>query len=150
MSFDEELPPHALVVDDAATIRFYHSDILGRAGFTVHEAANGYEALERALVVTYDLMLVDINMPQMDGFTLVQRLRADPIAAGCPIITISTESGTAAARSLRAGANLYLAKPVDAQRLLMIVRGLADAVLAGQSGQAGQAGQESRTERLPT
>jgi two-component system chemotaxis response regulator CheY len=120
----------ALVVDDAATIRFYHSEILRRAGFAVDEAANGVEALERSLVVHYDLILVDINMPQMDGLTLVQRLRGEPIGVSCPIIAISTESGTAAAASLRAGANLYLGKPVDAGRLLMIVQGLAEALAA--------------------
>jgi two-component system chemotaxis response regulator CheY len=120
----------ALVVDDAGTVRFYHSEILRQADFTVDEAANGYEALERALGVPYDLILVDINMPQMDGHTLVQSLRAEPLALSCPIITISTESSTAAAGALQAGANLFLTKPVDADRLLTIIKGLSDTLSA--------------------
>jgi two-component system chemotaxis response regulator CheY len=122
---------HALVVDDAATLRLYHGEILRRAGFVVDEAANGFEALERALTSRYDLMFVDVNMPQMDGLTLIRRLRADPLAVDCPIVTISTDCGAAdAEESLRAGSNLYLVKPVSTDRLLAIARAVPHPAVA--------------------
>lgn len=125
--------PRALVVDDAATVRLYHREVLRRAGFLVDEAANGYEALEHAVTTDFDLMLVDVNMPHMDGFTLVRALRADGVHVVCPIVTISTESRNAdAEEALRAGANLYLLKPVNSERLAVI----AGAVAAYQAQRA--------------
>ncbi|MEK9711506.1 MAG: response regulator, partial [Thalassolituus sp.] len=55
-----------LIVDDASTVRMYHRNILESAGYTVDEAVNGIEALEKALEHTFDLYIVDINMPKMD------------------------------------------------------------------------------------
>lgn len=122
----EDPSPRALVVDDAATVRLYHGEILRRSGFQVHEAANGYEALEHALAAPYDLILVDVNMPHMDGLTLVGQLRADKMGVICPIVTISSESGAIDAEdALRAGANLYLVKPVSTDRLSVIARAVA-------------------------
>lgn len=122
----EDLSPRALVVDDAPTVRLYHGEILRRAGFRVDEAVDGYEALERTLFATYDLILVDVNMPRMDGITLVRRLRAAPTGVGCPIVTISTENGDVDTdAALRAGANLYLVKPVSTERLQLIASAVA-------------------------
>ncbi|NHC46765.1 response regulator [Motilibacter aurantiacus] len=103
----------ALVVDDAPTVRLYHGEILRSAGFSVDEAGNGLEALELALSARYDLLVVDVNMPQMDGYELVRRLRAEEPGLDCPIVTISTEADDSDAETAyRAGANLYLVKPV--------------------------------------
>lgn len=125
-STSDDQSPRALVVDDAATVRLYHGEILRRAGFRVHEAANGYEALEHALATPYDLILVDVNMPHMDGLTLVGQLRADRVNVICPIVTISSESRAIDAEgALRAGANLYLVKPVSTDRLRVIARAVA-------------------------
>ena len=111
-------PRRALVVDDAPTVRMYHGGILRGAGFSVHEAVNGYEALEMLLTETYDLLVVDVNMPQMDGYTLVQRLRSEPMSVTTPVVTISTESQDSDAEAAhRAGANLYLVKPVAPELL---------------------------------
>jgi two-component system chemotaxis response regulator CheY len=119
-------PARALVIDDAATVRLFHGTILRRAAFLVDEAANGYEALEWALAVVYDLMLVDVNMPHLDGLTLIHRLRAAPHAVACPIITISNEDDRASGEAaLRAGANLYLTKPVCTARLTALAGAFA-------------------------
>jgi two-component system chemotaxis response regulator CheY len=105
--------PRVLVVDDATTVRMYHRAILEAGGFRVEEAANGYEGLEKALSGAFDLLLVDVNMPKMDGYSLVRALRADPATASVPAILISTEAEAADARQgYEAGANLYLVKPV--------------------------------------
>ena len=74
-----------LVVDDAATVRMYHRKVLRDAGWTVDEAMNGLEALEKALAneaeSPYDLYVVDVNMPKMDGYGFLQALRGDSDAA---------------------------------------------------------------------
>ena len=64
-----------LVIDDAALVRLYYRSILEDAGFRVEEALNGLEALEKLLTIAVDLLIVDINMPQMDGFTFLRTLR---------------------------------------------------------------------------
>jgi len=103
-----------LVIDDASLVRLYYRDALERAGFEVDEALNGLEALEKLMMARFDLLVVDVNMPQMDGMTFLKVLRrqAAPISS-TPALVTSTESGpqdVAAART--AGANFYLTKPV--------------------------------------
>jgi two-component system, chemotaxis family, chemotaxis protein CheY len=108
-----------LVVDDAALVRLYYREALESAGFEVEEAMNGVEGLEKVLTTPVDLLIVDVNMPQMDGFTFVQSLRRQELAvASIPVLITSTESGPqdfAAARV--AGANFYVVKPVARETL---------------------------------
>jgi len=112
-----------LVVDDATTVRMYHRAILEAAGFAVVEAANGYEGLEKALSTAFDLILVDVNMPKMDGYSLVRALREQPSTASLPAILISTEAEASDARQgYAAGANLYLVKPVRPDDLTLNAR----------------------------
>jgi len=127
--------PGVLVVDDAATVRAYHRAILDAVGFDVSEAANGYEALERTLGERFDLLVVDVNMPVMDGYALVEEVRRRALHPGVPIIMISTEQETADSdEAYRRGANLYLVKPADPDQLVLTARllsGLAALPLAG-------------------
>ncbi len=109
-----------LVVDDASLVRLYYRDALVRAGYAVDEALNGLEALEKLLLEPADLLIVDINMPQMDGLTFLKTLRRQdgPVAA-IPALVTSTEAGEqdfAAARA--AGANFYLVKPIPQDDLV--------------------------------
>lgn len=103
-----------LVIDDASLVRLYYRDALARAGFAVEEALNGLEALEKLLVAPADLLIVDINMPKMDGLTFLKVLRrGDLPISSIPALVTSTEAGPqdrAAARA--AGANFYLVKPL--------------------------------------
>lgn len=111
-----------LIIDDAATVRMYHRNILESAGYTVEEAMNGIEALEKALQSPFDLYIVDVNMPKLDGYGFLRQLRGEDIAQA-PAIMVSTE---AAARdqtvAYRAGASGYLVKPVKPVQLLTHVR----------------------------
>ena len=108
-----------LVVEDGITMRMFYQDVLGRAGFVVEEAANGVEGLEKALLGGYDLMIVDINMPKMDGYAMIARLRGDSAMQAVPIVTISTEAeGRDADRAYEAGADLYLVKPATPAQLV--------------------------------
>jgi two-component system chemotaxis response regulator CheY len=111
-----------LIIDDAATVRMYHRNILEDAGYSVAEAINGVEALEKALQEPFDMYIVDINMPKLDGYGFLRQLRSEDMAQA-PAIMVSTEDAehdqTAA---FRAGASCYIAKPVKPDQLLQHVR----------------------------
>ncbi|MFG1425873.1 response regulator [Roseixanthobacter glucoisosaccharinicivorans] len=111
----EDARKRVLVVDDAGLVRLYYREALESAGYEVDEALNGLEALEKLLLQPADLVVVDVNMPQMDGFTFLKALRrqAPPLCA-LPALVTSTEAEPqdfAAAQA--AGANFYLVKPVS-------------------------------------
>lgn len=103
-----------LVIDDASLVRMYYRDALVRAGYEVDEALNGLEALEKLLLQPADLLIVDVNMPQMDGFTFLQTLRRQGgDIARTPALVTSTEAKTTDFDAARAaGANFYLVKPI--------------------------------------
>jgi two-component system chemotaxis response regulator CheY len=121
----ESTRKRVLVIDDASLVRLYYRDALERAGYQVDEALNGLEALEKVLVEPADLLIVDVNMPQMDGFTFLKVLRRQALrVSSIPALVTSTEAGPqdiAAART--AGANFYLVKPVT-QEVLVEYAGL--------------------------
>lgn len=116
-------PKTVLVIDDAGLVRLYYRTALEAAGFRVEEALNGLEALEKLAAVAADLLIVDVNMPQMDGMSFLKALRQSaPAIAVVPALVTSTEakkSDIAAARA--AGANYYLVKPVDPSTLRTFV-----------------------------
>jgi two-component system chemotaxis response regulator CheY len=109
-----------LVVDDANLVRLYYRRILEAAGYEIDEAINGVEALEKLLETAPDLLIVDINMPQMDGLTFLSELRRRPLPqSAIPALVTSTESGVRDMDAARAaGANFYLVKPLDADMLV--------------------------------
>jgi len=110
-----------LIVDDAATVRMYHRQILQAAGYHVDEAVNGLEALERALLNPFDLYVVDINMPTLDGYGFLRELRALETPQ-VPAIMVSTEAEVNDRdRAYIAGANAYLVKPVKPEQLRQYV-----------------------------
>ncbi|MBC7320420.1 response regulator [bacterium] len=107
-----------LVVDDSPVVRGFHSNILKMAGFVVDNASDGVEALEKALINDYDLILSDINMPNMDGITFIQRYREE--GKETPVIFITTqEEAIHKKKSYEAGVNLYLVKPIDPSSLVL-------------------------------
>lgn len=119
----EQGKTRVMVVDDARLIRNFYRSILERDGYEVHEALNGLEALEKLMEQQVELLIVDINMPKMDGMTFLRKLRAGGgEAAGTPALVTSTEAKASdkdAAR--RAGANFYLVKPLKPEMLLAYV-----------------------------
>jgi two-component system chemotaxis response regulator CheY len=128
-------PARVLVVDDAPTVRMYHTKLLSEGGYHVAEAANGLEAVETAMTIPFDLFVVDVNMPTMDGYACVERLRGDTVGTDAPIVIISTENRAVdMERAYRAGANLYLVKPLSGDRLRRIAAILTAGHAAGHQG----------------
>ncbi len=117
--------PHILVVDDATVVRLYYRQILEGEGYRVAEAINGVEGLEQAVQTPFDLCIVDVNMPMMDGYAFLHALRREPITHAMPALMTSTEAGEADHRlALEAGANFYLVKPVARDQLALHVAAL--------------------------
>jgi two-component system chemotaxis response regulator CheY len=112
-----------LAVDDSASIRQMVSFTLKRAGYEVVEAVDGQDALTKAARHDVSLVLTDVNMPRMDGLTLVRSLRVQPRYRKAPILMLTTESSDdMKAEGRAAGATGWLVKPFDPKRLVEVVR----------------------------
>jgi two-component system, chemotaxis family, chemotaxis protein CheY len=117
-----------LVVDDGITMRMFYREVLEAAGFEVQEAVNGLEGVERAMAGSFDLLVVDINMPKMDGYQVIRAVREDEHLWRMPIITISSEAKEQdAQKAYEAGANFYLIKPIRPKDLEEMARLLTGA-----------------------
>jgi two-component system, chemotaxis family, chemotaxis protein CheY len=112
-----------LIVDDAATVRMYYRCILEEAGYLVVEAVNGIEAMEKSLQESFDLYIVDINMPKQDGYGFLCDLRGREELVQAPALMASTEAAASdRTRAYISGANLYLVKPIKPEELLLNCR----------------------------
>jgi len=109
-----------LVIDDSSLVRLYYRSILENAGYHVEEALNGLEALEKLPTTPADVLIVDINMPTMDGLTFLTELRRKELPlSGIPALITSSESSEQDFASAQlAGANHYLVKPLEEDTLL--------------------------------
>ncbi len=107
-----------LIVDDEPMARTLLRLMLVRAGFKVSEAEDGYDALEKVKISRPDVMLLDVMMPGIDGFTVCETLRADTKTADMPIVMLSAKSDIDSInRGIRAGATRYLTKPISPEDL---------------------------------
>jgi two-component system, chemotaxis family, chemotaxis protein CheY len=110
-----------LAVDDSASIRQAIKIALSSAGYAVSEASNGAEGLEKAEAGAFDLIITDLNMPVMDGLTMIQELRKRGRVVGVPIVFLSTESdGEIKAQAKAAGATGWMTKPFEPDQLVRI------------------------------
>jgi two-component system chemotaxis sensor kinase CheA len=119
-------PRRILVVDDALTIRELQRSILERAGFGVRVAVDGTDALSKLAEEPSDLILTDIEMPNMDGFALTEAVRAHPSLANIPVLILSSRSSEAdRQKGLDAGADGFIIKSgFDESSLLAAVNRL--------------------------
>lgn len=112
-----------LTVDDSASLRMAIRIALTGAGYTVTEAADGAEGLAKATETRFDLIVTDLNMPNMDGLEMIRALRQQPAQAGIPIIFLTTESDDAMkAQAKAAGATGWLVKPFQAEQLIRVAQ----------------------------
>ena len=119
--FPEVETPTILVAEDHEDSRDALRALLEAFGFRVIVAANGREAIETALRHRPDLILMDIMMPELDGFEAIERIRAERQLGGTPIIAVTAMEG-ARPRALAAGANDCVHKPIEIRRLLERLR----------------------------
>ncbi|MBU1312597.1 MAG: response regulator [Alphaproteobacteria bacterium] len=114
---------HILTVDDSASIRLTTRIALTNAGYQVTEAVDGVDGLNKAKTGQYDLIVTDLNMPNMNGLQMIEALRQSPAQMGVPILFLTTESDSdMKARAKAAGATGWITKPFDPESLVKITR----------------------------
>lgn len=111
-----------MIVDDSASMRQMVGYTLRQGGFEVFEAEHGQDALDKLRNVAVDLVITDLNMPVMDGITLIQNLRKQSAMKSKPILMLTTEGlGTKKDQGKAAGATGWIVKPFDPEKLLQTV-----------------------------
>jgi two-component system chemotaxis response regulator CheY len=111
-----------IVDDDAAIRRLIATTLEDVSGYRLQEAANGAEAVERAVDSRPEIVFLDVEMPRLDGIEACRRLRSDPATVGATIVMLTGASGPQAERgALAAGADLFLTKPFSPLHLLRLV-----------------------------
>lgn len=116
-----------LAVDDSTSMRQMVSFILRGAGYDVVEAVDGRDALKAAKDRKVNLVLTDVNMPNMDGISLIRELRALADYKFTPIIMLTTEAGEAKKMEGKsAGATGWIVKPFDPEKLVAVIKKVTD------------------------
>jgi chemosensory pili system protein ChpA (sensor histidine kinase/response regulator) len=116
------MAPVVMVVDDSLTVRKITGRLLEREGYRVVTAKDGVDALEQMAESLPKVMLVDIEMPRMDGFDLARNVRADARTQGIPIIFISSRTAEKhRSQAAQLGVNAFLGKPYPEAELLQLV-----------------------------
>lgn len=119
-------PIRILTVDDSASMRALLLHALSNNGFDVSQADDGVSALEWLATNDVDVVITDINMPRLDGFGLIEQVRAGNRHRDRPILVLTTESSDEKkARARAAGATGWIVKPFDADKLVAAVRRVA-------------------------
>ena len=116
------MPKTVLVVDDSTSMRQMVSFTMKEAGFDVIEGSNGQEAIARVQGKSVNLVITDLNMPVMDGMTMIRQLRAKPEFKFTPILMLTTESQQEKKlEGKAAGATGWIVKPFNPEQLLQVV-----------------------------
>jgi PleD family two-component response regulator len=119
------MPKKILLVDDSATVLMMERMILSQGRYELLQAKNGKEAVEKAKRDRPDLILMDVVMPELDGFGALAALRGDDVTRDIPIIMVTTRSEASSMETgFARGCNDYVTKPVNSAELLAKVRNL--------------------------
>ncbi|MFQ5437304.1 MAG: response regulator [Paracoccaceae bacterium] len=111
-----------LAVDDSRTMRSMLDQALSEAGFNVETAEDGEDGYEKLSQTDPDVIITDINMPRLDGFGFIERVRSDARHRFVPILVLTTESaGSLKERARQAGATGWIVKPFDQTRLVSAI-----------------------------
>jgi CheY-like chemotaxis protein len=124
-----ESPRTVLVVDDSEDTRVMYGAYLRHVGFRVREAATGAAALVLAHHESIDLILMDIALPEMDGFEATRRLKADPETRQIPVVALTAYAiPPASERAAQAGCAAYLAKPCTPREVVATIERVLEGV----------------------
>ena len=111
-----------LVVDDDELVRLALEELLRPEGYEIHAVSSGKEALNRIAENAYDLLMLDIIMPEMDGIELCRKIREKDDYSEVPIVFLTAKSREEdRSVGLEAGANLFLSKPISPEKLLTLI-----------------------------
>lgn len=114
-----------LIADDSPSIRMMLGTVLNENGYQVEDAENGQIALQKASVFNPDMVITDLNMPEMNGFSLVENLRKNSHFKFIPILLLTTESHEDKKQIGRAvGATGWMIKPFNPEKLIAVVKKL--------------------------
>ncbi len=118
------MPKHILIVDDSKTVRNLVAFIMKKEGFKVTTAEDGLDGLEKLYSLgKVDLIISDVNMPRMDGFTYIKTVREQDAYKDIPIIVLSTEGQEKDIQTgLSLGANLYMVKPAQPEKMVKNIK----------------------------
>ena len=112
-----------LIVDDSISMRQSVRFILESAGYAVAEASDGIEGLKQQGEMKFDLVLTDVNMPNMDGLTMLEKIREGGPNKFTPILVLTTESqGAIVEKGKKAGATGWIVKPFANDKLIATVQ----------------------------
>lgn len=117
------MPKTILAVDDSSSVRQMMSQTLEKAGYKVVQAENGRDALERIGAQPVEMMITDLNMPELDGIGLIREVRQDSSRRFMPIVMLTSESEESKRlEGKEAGASAWLTKPFRPQQLVKLVQ----------------------------
>ena len=126
--------PLVLVVDDYQDAREMYAEYLSFSGFRVVEASNGAEALQKAFELTPDVILMDLSLPGMDGWTATRSLKSDERTRRIPVVALTGHALAGASESARqAGCDAFVTKPCLPDDLVVEVRKMLDRASADAS-----------------
>jgi two-component system chemotaxis response regulator CheY len=116
---------HILAIDDSRTIRALLTATLEKAGFAVTTAVDGVDGVEKFQSANADLVITDVNMPNKDGFGVIDDIRQGTVNRAVPVLVLTTESGAALKdRARKAGATGWIVKPFDDDALVSVIKRL--------------------------
>lgn len=111
-----------LVVDDSETIRQHLAEALTKVGFQVVEAGDGAAGLQRTEQHEFSMIILDVNMPLLNGLEMLERLKSDPKTKAIPVLMLTTEAQRSMIeRARQSGAKAWLIKPVKVESLVSTV-----------------------------
>ena len=131
--------PLVLVVDDYQDAREMYAEYLSFSGFRVEEASTGAEAIEKAFALQPDVILMDLSLPGMDGWTATRRLKNDDRTKGIPVVALTGQALAGASEGARqAGCDAFVTKPCLPDELVVEVRRMLHRRDGSEAGMAGR------------
>lgn len=116
---------HILIVEDEESLLKLETILLQVKGYEVTGAANGKDALEKLAQRSFDLVLLDIMLPDIDGFEICSRIRQNQLTANIPVVMLTAKKSQAdQERGTACGANAYLTKPFKSAKIIEVIEGL--------------------------